>query len=536
MFKISGLLAAAAALVASPAMAADWYVAETEHFVIYSEDGQEETEDFARDLERLDEVLRIVSGVGNDDKYLPDSAKVTVFRYGETKDMATLAGEPGSGIGGFFIPRASGSYAFVPREANKRRARSNFRRREGLGLEPKAVLYHEYVHYFMFQHRNAPYPAWYREGFAEIFSTVEADGDEFVVGDVPTWRSIGIMALDIDVEAMMAPTRSNGGYNVARTYGHGWLLSSYLNFTPERRPQITEYVRLLATGTDRLEAAKQAFGDLDQLEKELNEYRRSAALIMRGRYINTEPPKVDIRRLGEDEEAVIDLMIESKVGVDEKEAARQLPKARKLVAQYPDSIPVLMAAAEVEFDNKNYDEADALAKKVQALDPKSSDALIQQGNVAFMQAYDNPEKMVEARKLFVAANQLEPDHPIPLYHYYLTFLLAGDEVDSGAEAALESAYEYAPFDPGVRVALAHMFLKQDRVDITSALLSPLIQQASGSKFARCLSSELEQAEEGEKAPLLERLMPEHPRADEDKDEDEDEDEFAGCGEEDEDED
>ena len=510
-------------------MAADWYVAETEHFTIYSEDGKEETEDFARDLERLDEVLRIVSGVGLEEDDLPESAKVTVFRYGQTKDMATLAGEPGSGIGGFFIPRASGSYAFVPREANKRRARSNLRRQEGLGLEPKAVLYHEYVHYFMFQHRNAPYPAWYREGFAEIFSTVETEGDEFVIGDVPSWRSIGIMALDVDVEAMMAPSRTNGGFNVGRIYGHGWLLSSYLNFTPERRPQITEYVRLLATGTDRLEAARQAFGDLDQLEKELNEYRRSAALIMRGKYLKQEQPRVDIRRLDAAEEAMIDLMIESKVGVDEKAAAKQLPKARALASEHPTSIPVLLAAAEVEFDNKNYAEADALAQRIQAIDPKSSDAAIQRAQIAFMQGFENPEKMAEARRLYVAANQLEPDHPIPLYGYYLSTFLSGGAVDSGVQAALESAYEFAPFDPGIRITLAHMFLGEGELDITKALLSPLVQQASGSKFARCLTSEIELADKGDTAPLLERLKPEHPRADDDKDEDEDE--FEGCGEE-----
>lgn len=530
MRKFTGMLTAAAALIAAPASAADWYLAETEHFNIYSKDSQEDTEEFARDLERLDEVLRIISGVGFEDDDLPESAKVTVFRYGETKDMAVLAGAPGSGIGGFFIPRASGSYAFVPREQNKRRARSNRGRQSGMELEPKAVLFHEYVHYFMFQHRNAPYPAWYREGFAEVFSTLESDGDQFVIGDVPTWRSVGIMAVDLDVEAMMAPTPSNGGYNTARTYGHGWLLSSLLNFTPERRPQITDYVNRLAQGEDRLEAAKAAFGDLDTLEKQLRDYRRSAALIMRGRYM-LPTPEVETRALGADEEAMIDLMIESKVGVDEKSAAKQLPKARDLVSRYPQSVPVLLAASEVEFDNKNYDEAEKLAERVQQIDANSSEAAIQLAQVSFMQAHENPEKMLVARERYVAANKLAPDHPVPLYGYYLTYLLSDEAADSGAVAALESAYQYAPFDGSIRQALAHMFLVEGDLEITKALLNPLIQTAHGTRIARCIAHELDLFEQGEKERLLERLKPEHPIAAREEAENEDEDEEEeDCGE------
>ena len=70
------ILAAFAALVAMPAHAADWFLAETDHFKIYSRDSKSSTEEFAQDLERLDEVLRIISGVGPDDGSLPPSSKV----------------------------------------------------------------------------------------------------------------------------------------------------------------------------------------------------------------------------------------------------------------------------------------------------------------------------------------------------------------------------------------------------------------------------------------------------------------------------
>ena len=528
--------AAFAAIFAVPVSAADWHLAETEHFTIYSRDSKSSTEEFARELERLDEVLRIISGVGPDDGSLPPSSKVVVFRFGQLKDMAALAGAPGSGIGGFFIPRASGSYAFVPRRENTSYDRSNQGRVSGMSLDPKAVLFHEYVHYFMYQHRNAPYPAWYREGFAEVFSTLRSEGDRFVIGDAPSWRSLEIMAVDIDLEEMFAPPEKPNRYRVARTYGHGWLLSSLLNFTPERRPQITDYVTRLARGEDRIEAAKASFGDLDVLEKELDAYRRSAAKVLKIKYMNPEEPEVSIRPLREDEEARIDLMIESKVGVDEKAAAKQLPKARALAAQFPQSVPVLMAATEVEFDNKNYAEAEALAQRVLALDPKMTEAAIYFANSALMRSQDDPAMMATARERFIAANAMENDHPVPLYGYYLTYVLSDEEAPSSAKAALESAYQYAPFDTGIRTSLVHMFLLEDEVGIAKALLNPLIQTGHGTREARCLARALDAFENGQKDPLLERVAPKHPAADrEDKtaeDEEGDEDEEGAtddCG-------
>lgn len=384
----------------------------------------------------------------------------------------------------------------------------------------------------MYQHRNAPYPAWYREGFAEVFSTLRSDGDRFVIGDAPTWRSYEIMAVNIDVEEMFAPGERNRE-TVARTYGHGWLLASLLNFTPERRPQITDYVTRLARGEDRLEAARHAFGDLDQLEKDMNDYRRGAAKVLKAPYMNKQEPVVEIRKLREDEEARIDLMIRSKVGVDEDATAKQLPEARSLASRYPQSVPVLLAATEVEFDNKNYSEAEDLAQKILAIEPESTEAAIYLANTSLMRSQDNPEMMKQARERFITANNMEQDHPVPLYGYYLTYLLSDEETPDNAKAALESAYQYAPFDTQIRQALAHMFLLEGEVGISKSLLTPLIQTGHGTRQARCLAHELELFEQGEEERLLERLKPEHPAAEDNKDDDKDEsdEEKEDCGEE-----
>jgi hypothetical protein len=150
-----------------------------------------------------------------------------------------------------------------------------------------------------------------------------------------------------------------------------------------------------------------------------------------------------------------------------------------------------------------------------------------------MRSQDNPEMMKQARERFITANNMEQDHPVPLYGYYLTYLLSDEETPDNAKAALESAYQYAPFDTPIRQALAHMFLLEGEVGISKSLLTPLIQTGHGTRQARCLAHELELFEQGEEERLLERLKPEHPAAEDNKDDDKDEsdEEKEDCGEE-----
>ena len=71
MKRALAALAATTSLALAPAaMAADWFRAETEHFIVYAEDSQDDTVEFAQDLERLDEVLSFFTGVNTDDEPL----------------------------------------------------------------------------------------------------------------------------------------------------------------------------------------------------------------------------------------------------------------------------------------------------------------------------------------------------------------------------------------------------------------------------------------------------------------------------------
>ena len=511
MPKFAALAAALSLTVSAPALAAEWQFAETEHFKIYSEDAPERTVEFARELERLDDALRMISGIGPSKGNTPESIKVTVFRFGETDDMAALAGAAGSGIGGFFIPRASGAVAFVPVKRNIHRERGfQTELPEGFDLNPKSTLMHEYVHYFMFQHADAPYPLWYSEGFAELFSNVQFNADHFVIGEVPPARSFPLATIKVDLEKLFDPPAKGDRDTVGRVYGHGWLLASHLNLKPERRGQITTYMRAIADGKAPMDAARLAFGDLDKLTAELEAFRKGRAFLLKVPYRMATEPQVAIRQLAPDEAARMPVMIPSKRGVDEDEAKRLVNDARALVARYPSSAPVLLTATEAEIDARNFDAADQLADRVLAIDPKSIDAAVYRAQVDLMRSYVDSSKLAEARREFVAANNMSNDYAYPLFGYYLTYLFdpTVKEMPETAKAALQDAFGFAPFDSDVRRALIHMLLTQNRVAEARVLGASYLTGKGG--YPCMLRKKFEAFEKGDKDALLDEIKPEHP--------------------------
>ncbi|RJY08250.1 hypothetical protein [Aurantiacibacter aquimixticola] len=494
------------------ANANDWYRAESEHFILYSKDSEADTLEFVQDLERLNEVIALFTGVDLEAADLPPSSKLTVFRYGTQADMSALAADRrDSGIGGFYIPRAEGSVAFVPRQRNRSYGRSQRRDNQtrDLQLDPRHVLFHEYVHHFMFQHADAPYPLWYSEGFAELFGNLEFGEDYFIIGELPPSRSASLARVSIDLEATLDPKPGRDRYYTDRTYGHGWLFAHHLNINPERRGQMTTYMNAIAAGASRMDAAEQAFGDLDAFEAELEEFRTGASRPLRVPYAVNPNPEVDIRRLTEAEEARMDLMIESKAGVTEEEAQSLVGQARRLLERYPNDEAVLLAAIEAEFDARNYDEAEALAERALAINPESVDAAMYFANVALRRSFEDPAQMEVARARFAAANRMENDHPFPLYGYYLTHLHDGDDaLTENAKAALGAAFSYGRHDRGVRQALVHMLLLEGRTDEARIVGA---QFTDGRGRLQCLvRKQFDEFEEGNREPLLETIRPDHP--------------------------
>lgn len=514
MFR--NMIVAATMLASVPIAAADtaaphWWYAESDHFRVYSSGGSAAATTMAVKLERLDQAMRIFTGVAADQEAVAEVSKPTIYQFGKTEDIGKLAGQ--DGVAGFFIPRAGNSVAFVPlEEGPKTKFSSSPGTRDSYqfyeyDIPPETVLFHEYAHYFMFQHAPGAYPAWYVEGLAELFGTLKLMDAGFALGDPPKHRMGEIGLIDVDTGKLFSSNAQSSRYIDYPLYGHGWLASSYLSFVPERSGQLATFLRAINKGTDAHTAAEAAFGDLKKLEKELNAYRKERARGIVAKFREPEEPAVAARALTGDEAARMEVMIESEKGVTKTRARRLSPDAVALAARYPTSVPVLLTATEATFDAQDLAEAEGYAHRVLNADPNSVQAHLYLARIAMERAKTDAKWLATAREQFLAANSIDPQEPNALAGYYTTFRLADETPPEDALIALESAYRFAPFDGRVRKLLAHLLLLEKRDDEALVVLGPVIYSAHAGRQERKLRALVDKLNAGDRAPLTEELRP-----------------------------
>ena len=488
-FKL--LCAVALFAFTSPAQA-EWWEAKTDHFLVYSESSQADARKFAEQLERYDMALRSVQNI-KFDSATSDSRRLTVFRFGDTNDIGRLAGS--QGVAGFYIPRLSGSVAFTPERVGLRQAGALMgnRRDKRTDLDPKSVLLHEYAHHFMFQHFSAAYPSWYVEGFAETAATIVLNDDgSFHVGNPPQYRSDALFDSMITVHPSdMLTSRDRPDFvDVYNHYTMGWLLNHYLTFSADRKGQLTTYLRAINAGTAPADAARQAFGDLKKLDRDVIRYRNSGQLGGADvRPLNYSVPQVSVRRLGADEESAMRVKARSKRGVDRKSADDVAGDARAIAAKYPSSFPVLLALAEAELDLFEYDpsnvaQAEAAIDRALAIRPDSVDAMLYKGRIYLERGKKERSHMATARSWFAKAHDEDVGHPGPYYYNYLTYFYGGDPMPESALVGLERAYEFAPFDHELRLVLGRQLLAENKGPLARSILMPYAISPHESKGAK----------------------------------------------------
>ena len=469
------LLLAAVTFIATPAQA-EWWEARTDHFIVYSEDTQAATRQFAEELERFDMSLRSLQNM-KFDRAQSDSRRLTVCRSGDTDDIGRLA--KSQGVAGFYIPQIAGSVAFTPAKAESSFGGSitSRRRDKRTDLDPKSVLLHEYTHHFMFQHFSAAYPSWYREGFAETAATLEFRPDgSFHVGNPPQYRSDMLFNNMVTLSAEQLLTNSDRPdiIDVLNQYSMGWLLNHYLSFEPSRRGQLTNYLRLVNSGSTSAAAARQAFGDLRKLDADLLRYKNSRRLGGADvKIANYTPPQVSLRKLTADEEAIMGVKLRSKSGVTRKMAGGVAADARAVAAKYPQSYAIQLALAEAEFDDRQFDRAEAAADRAMALRPDAVDPIIYKSLVLLERGKDDKKHLAAARSWAAKAYEADSDHAAPLLLNYLTYFYEGGAIPESALIGLERAFEFAPYSSDVRVVLTRQLLAEGKGKLARTVLMPL---------------------------------------------------------------
>lgn len=518
------VLAIAALAVATPARAA-WHKAESPHFVIYADDSERDIRKFAEILERFHAAMGMV--MGRKDIVSSPSNRVVIFAVGSESRVQRLMGDKSGRVAGFYRPGAGSSRAFVP----------NIQHSSGETDWSLTVLLHEYAHHFLLTADRFAMPRWIDEGAAEFFASAKFERDGSVSIGRPANHRAGELhfAADVKVEELLdrALYEKNRGNRYDAFYGRAWGLYHYLVMDQfeagPRKGQLSAYARLLIAGTPESEAATTAFGDLKQLEKDLDAYLKRGKL-SGFHFAPDKIPSVSVTTtaLSAGEAAVMPLRIRSQRGVNREQALELAPKVREVAALYPQDAAVLAALAEAEHDAGNDGAAIAAANRAIALDPTQTNAYVQQGFALFRLAQAaEPEKkpaaFKAAMKPFQALNKVENDHPLPLIFFYRSFAEQGREPPELARHALQRASNLAPFDRGLTFETALMQAQEGKIALSAQNLRVLAANPHGgglAETARKLADEIGRLAEGTRwqgSPALALAQAEEPAGGEEDD-------------------
>jgi len=446
--RFIGILAAILVLAGSTAPArAEWYRADTHNFVIYSNGSARQLEDFATNVERFDALLRVFFDVEREEQ--PN--RLTIFMLSRASDVAEVYGDRNSSVAGFYVPSSEGSFAVSNRE----------RRETSADLTGQITLFHEYAHHLMARYFNYAYPSWYREGFAEYFSTATFDKEgKWTLGRPAQHRAYGLFLVRTPVKKLLfgdasgLSAEASDGY-----YGRAWLMVHMFASDKERLKQLKTYLIQLNEGKEPQEAAV-ALGDLNRLDRDLDTYRNGRISYSKSSTPMAYDGTISIVELDKIASRLAELSMRRRAGKDARKTRDELAK---LAALAPERAPVLLELALAErdlaetVDKPNYTAAEAAADAVLAIDPKNVRANVLKARLMMHRLEDGNATEADwrkARSYIATANRADPEDPQPLLAFAESYRHEKSDPPPIVVDAMAKAFSLVPEATDVRINYA----------------------------------------------------------------------------------
>jgi Tfp pilus assembly protein PilF len=152
------------------------------------------------------------------------------------------------------------------------------------GDYPYEIIYHEYTHLILGK-AGEWMPLWLNEGIAQFYETTVIHDKDVVMG-YPTKETLYVLRENhlLPLQTLLTVDHNSPYYHQEDKgsifYAQSWALTHYLIITDwqQHTHRLTDYTDLVMQKVDSLTAATRVFGDLNQLQKQLNEYLGQYAL------------------------------------------------------------------------------------------------------------------------------------------------------------------------------------------------------------------------------------------------------------------
>lgn len=463
------ILSLAAVMLLWPGLShAAWVRVETDRFVIYGRGGERDVRDYATKLTTFDTVLRRFHALPND---APVSQKLEVYLVGD--DLRVVAPKLSNDVLGFYRPGPDGVIAVVEHR--------------GVGALGDNVLFHEYAHHFMLENFPAAYPAWFVEGWAEYFATVEISPEIIKVGGYNPARVAGLFNQQwLSMNDLL--TKRSGQITGVRRYVYypqAWLFTHYMRSDRTRAVQMDTAIRDISKGVEPVAAFQKATGqDAEALYNALKKYRELRIYRMPNPIKAPPPMTVTVLPKSADDLLLASLRMSGGPGAGD---AAFLKSLRSTAARYPGDQFAELTLARAEFLYGDVEKGDAIIKRRLEANPNEVEALRVGGHGQLVAGRRDGEDLAlrfrEGRKLLLRAYQLEKDDYRILFDYIISRSVEPVFPTDNDLNVLIEARAMAPSVEEISFATGSALLKRGRKEEAKNVLAALANNPHGGQLA-----------------------------------------------------
>ncbi|HEX3968568.1 MAG TPA: hypothetical protein VHW70_11420 [Edaphobacter sp.] len=405
-------------LTASASDSSDhWLEVQSPHFVVLTDSNEKQARHLASQLEQMRSVFHILIPSATDNPGSP----IIVLALKDRKGFQTLEPEAYLAKGqldlaGFFMRAPDKNYILLRLDAE--------------GEHPFATVYHEYTHYMLI--KATWIPLWLNEGLAEFYQNTDIHEKDILLGQASPYDILYLRQNRLlPLATLLNVDHSSPYYHEEQKgsvfYAESWALTHYIEITDSQKKtnRLHDYAEFLIKGEDAVTAAQHAFGDLNQLQRSLQDY------IQQGSFSA--------------------FRMNSAVTVDAAAfPLRPVPKAE-----------VDAIRADVLLYNQRPKDAQALLETSLRDDPSNALAHETMGLLKFRE-HDIPA----AKKWYGEAVQLDSHSYLAHYYFAVMSLQAGDkdhdaEIESSLRASIKLNPSYAPSHDSLATFLA---MHQQKLD------------------------------------------------------------------------
>lgn len=467
--------------LAAPEPTGRWQMAESEHFVVYSDRSETLIRRYVTMLESFDGVLRQLHGKTD----VETPRKLPFYLLSNERQLRRVKPNADERMRGVYLTAMDDIFVLAIR-ADEDNDRTN----------GDDTVLHEYTHHFMMQYLPNAYPGWLVEGLAEYYKTADLQPEVVKIGDYSRGRAISLLETRwVPMDVLLSKRSSQlDKDDVLVFYAQSWLLTHYIWSDRERRGKLDDYLKLVRERGDPMASWTKIYGqDSATLEKTLRAYMNGKLSLWAIKPRNTVAPQITFTRLpaGAD-----DLILEAqrlKLSVSKAEAPEFLARVRELAAKRPNEYysRLVLARAECEIGDPEKGEAilktllDERPQDVEALQVMAYSRLAAARRLAVNPTDRDKAKAVyaEAAAYLGRAHKVDADNYLTLYGYAETRSMDREPTQNTLNVAFRAA-SIAPQNPTIRTNAARLFIRAKQYAIARELLGPVAGNPHGGAGAR----------------------------------------------------